>query len=183
MGLVDDTRVKLLLGAFAFSLLALVGIVALGAVAALSALANPAYAGVPLPFVLLDAAAPYLVASALVGGVSFLLFVALAVAAVRRASMPRDERLARLARTVERHSSEARSVGLAERFEPTTEDRIEDLKERYVEDEITEWEYERRLQELLADETGSDVDVDGERASDKDVSDERLRREREQVFE
>lgn len=166
MGLVDDTRVKALLVGFLLSLLALVATASLGLLAALSALGDPAYAGVPLPFVLLDATAPYLVASALVGVVSFALFVALAVAAVRRASMPRDDRLARLARRVERHYPEARSMGLAERFEPTTEDRIEELKERYVEGEITEMEYERRLQELMSEE---------------DVSEERVRRERERT--
>lgn len=162
MGLVDDTRVKLLLGGFLLSLFALVGIVGFGLLAALSALAAPS-AGL---FVLLEAVAPYLVASALVGMLSFFLLVGLVVAGVRSASMPRDERLARLARLAERHSSEARQVGLAERFEPTTEDRIDELKRRYVEGEITELEYERRLQDLMAEEG---------------VSDERVRRERERT--
>jgi uncharacterized membrane protein len=168
MGLLDDTRVKALLAGFLLSLFALVATASLGLLAALSALGSQP-AGTPLLFVLLEAAAPYLVASALVSMLSLLLLVALAVAVVRRASMPRDERLARLARTVERHSSGARSVGLAERFEPTTEERIEELKARYVEGEITEWEYERQLQELLADED----------ESPEDVSDERVQQERE----
>jgi hypothetical protein len=162
MGLVDDTSVKLLLGGFVLSLFALVGIAGFGLLAALSALGT-APAGASLIFVVLEAVAPYLVASALVGMLSVLLLVGVVVAAVRSASIPRNDRLAGLARTLERYSSEARRLGLSERLEPTTGDRIEELKRRYVEGEITEWEYERRLQDLLSEEG---------------VSDERVRRER-----
>lgn len=178
MGLLDDTRVKALLAAFLLSLFALVVTASLGLLAVLSALADPT--GGALVFVLLDAAAPYLVASMLVGLLSFLLFVALAVAAVRRASMPRDERLADLARKAERVSPQARKVGLAERFEPTAEERIDDLKREYVAGEITELEYERRLQELMDER---DVgDERRERLDDElgaEFGDERVRRERE----
>ena len=163
MGLLSDTKVKVLLAAFVLSLFALVGVSALGLLAALTALTSPAYAGTPLVFALLDAAAPYVVALLLIGLFSGLSFVALAVAAVRQASMPRNDRLARLARKIERYYPQAREVGLSERVEPTTEDRIDQLKERYVEGEIGELEYERRLQELMDDER---------------VSDERVRRER-----
>ncbi|MFC4551682.1 MULTISPECIES: SHOCT domain-containing protein [Halorussus] len=165
MGLLSDTKVKVLLTAFVLSLFVLVGVSALGLLAALSALTSPAYAGVPLLWAMLSAAAPYIVADLLVGLFSGLTFVALAVAAVRQASMPRNDRLARVARKVERHYPGARKAGLSERVEPTTEDRIDRLKERYVEGEISEAEYERRLQELMADE---------------DVNDERVRREQRQ---
>jgi hypothetical protein len=162
MGLVDDTSVKLLLGGFLLSLFALVGIVGFGFVAALSALAAPP-AGSSLVFVLLEAVAPYLVTSVLVGMLSAVLLVGVAIRAVRSASMPRNDRLADLARTVERYSPEARDLGLSERVEPTTEDRIDQLKQQYVEGDLTELEYERRLQDLLSEEN---------------VSDERVRRER-----
>lgn len=165
MGLVDDSRLKALLGAFLVSLFLLVALVGFGFVAAVSALAGPT-PGAPLLVALLNAVAPYLVASALVGTLSFVLLVGLVVVGVRQASLPRDERLARVGRLVERHSSEAREVGLADRFEPTTEDRIDELKQRYVEGEITELEYERRLQDLMSEEG---------------VSDERVRRERERT--
>ncbi|NHN57997.1 MULTISPECIES: SHOCT domain-containing protein [Halorussus] len=154
MGIADDGRVKLLVGGLVFSLLALVGVAAFGVVAGLSALfAAPASA--PLIVVLLNAVAPYAITAALLGALSFVLTLGLAVSAVRRASVPRSERLARLARLVERFSAEARRFGLAERFEPTTEDRIDELKREYVEGEITELEYERRLQDLMA---GGDAD-------------------------
>ena len=156
MGLLDDSRVKILLAGFLLSLFALVAVAAFGLLAAVSALVQPTSA--PLLFVLLDAVLPYVLATAFVGGLSVFLLIWLSVAAVRRASMPRDDRLADLARKVERHSPGARQVGLSERVEPTTEDRIEALKEQYVAGEITELEYERRLQDLM-DETG----VSGER--------------------
>lgn len=159
--MVDDGRVKLLLVGVALSLFALVGVSALGLLAAVSALAQPSPA-TPLLFVLLDAVMPYVLAAALLGGLSFLLLVWLSVAAVRRASMPRNDRLARVARRIERHYPAAREVGLSERVEPTTEERIEELKRQYVEGDLSELEYERRLQDLLGEEG---------------VSDERVRRE------
>jgi hypothetical protein len=173
MGLVDDTSVKLLLGGFLVSLFALVGIAGFGLIAALSALGT-APAGASFVFVLLEAVAPYLIASALVGMLSVLLLVGLAVAAVRSASIPRNDRLAGLARTLERYSSDARRLGLSERLEPTTEERIEDLKQQYVEGEITELEYERRLQDLMSEEG-----VNDERARREQTGRERKGRERE----
>ncbi|WP_440007348.1 SHOCT domain-containing protein [Halomicrococcus sp. SG-WS-1] len=156
MGLLGDTKVKALVAGLVLSVVLLVGIAAFGLLAALSALGDSA-GGAPLLFVLLDAAAPYIVAGLLDAMVAGVLAVALAVTAVRRASLPRNDRLARLAETVERASPKARSVGLSDRVAPTTEDRIDDLKQRYVEGDIGELEYERRLQELMDDES---VDAD-----------------------
>lgn len=161
MSSLGDRRVGLLFGAFVLTLFVLAGIAAFGLLAVASALAG-ATGAAPLVFVALDAAAPYVVGAAFVGVLSFLLFLAASVAAVRRASLPRDERFARVARGVERVSGEAREFGLAERFEPTTEDRIESLKREYVDGEITELEYERRLRELLADEETTDDRLDRE---------------------
>ena len=155
MNLQRDGRVKTLLGGFLVSLVLLVGIAAFGLFAALSALASAA-AGAPLVFVALDAAAPYIAASMLVGVLSFLLLLGTMVAAVRRLSMPRNERLARVARGVEYVSPRARSAGLAERFEPTTEERIAELKEEYVAGEIGEQEFERRTRDLLDDRGAGD---------------------------
>ena len=150
MRVFDDGKGKALLAGFVLSLLALVITTTLGVLAALSALFGPAS--------LFAAVAPYVVASMLSGLLSFALLVALSVAAVRRASLPRDERLAGLARKVEWVSDEAREYGLAEKFEPTPEERIEDLKDEYVAGEITEWEYERRLRDLLAEADERDAD-------------------------
>ncbi|PSP55808.1 hypothetical protein BRC82_04300 [Halobacteriales archaeon QS_1_67_19] len=157
MGLVDDTRVRALVIGFFLSLVALTLVASFGLLAVLSALTGPT--GGSLLFVVLEAAAPYLVASMLVGLLSFLLLVGLAVAAVRRASVPSDERLAGGARLIERASPAAREADLAERFEPTVEDRIADLKDAYVAGEVSELEYERRLEGLL-----EQADLAGERS-------------------
>jgi membrane protein implicated in regulation of membrane protease activity len=183
MGVFDDAKMKALIAGFVLSLLALVITTTLGLLMGLSALFGPAS--------LFAAVAPYVVASMLSGLLSFALLVALSVAAVRRASVPRDERLATLARRVERVSDEAREYGLAERFEPTTEERIEDLKDEYVAGEITELEYERRLRDLLSEADERDADdlrgpdpVERELDALREREDEREQnREREREFE
>ena len=162
MGLLDDTTVKTLLAGLVVSLVVMVAVGALGLLAALSALGDPS-GSTPLLFAILDATAPYIVLGLLDALVAGVLAVALAVTAVRRASMPRDDRLARLAELVERAYPKARTVGLSDRVEPTQEDRIDELKRRYVEGDIGEAEYERRLRELMDDES---------------VDDDRVRRER-----
>ncbi|WP_227355481.1 SHOCT domain-containing protein [Haladaptatus salinisoli] len=165
MGLLGDSKIKALFAGLVLSLVLLVGIAALGLLAALSALGNPGAAGTPMLLVALDAAAPYIVAFLLDGLVAGLLFVALTVAAARRVSMPRDDRLARLVRRAERLHPKADSLGLSKRVEPTSEDRMDELKRKYVEDEITEAEFERRMKRLM------DGSMDGS-------DDQRARRER-----
>ncbi|WP_458206919.1 SHOCT domain-containing protein [Haladaptatus sp. NG-SE-30] len=160
MGLLGDSKVKALLASLLLSLVVLVGIAALGLLAALSALGNPEYANTPLLIVFLDAAAPYIVAFLLDGLLAGLLFVALTVTAARRVSVPRDDRLARLLRRAERLFPKAGSLGLSKRVEPTKEDRMDELKRQYVEDEIGELEFERRMKQLMDGSEGSD----GERA-------------------
>ncbi|WP_266075379.1 SHOCT domain-containing protein [Haladaptatus caseinilyticus] len=162
MGLLGDSKVKALLTGFLLSLVLLVGIGALGLLAALSALGNPAYANTPLLWAFLHSAAPYIVAFLLDGLVAGLLFVGLVVAAARNVSMPRNDRLAGIVRRAERLHPQASSLGLSERVEPTTEDRMDELKERYVAGEIDESEFERRMKRLV----------------DEDVSDEQVRQER-----
>ncbi|WP_458185083.1 SHOCT domain-containing protein [Haladaptatus sp. NG-WS-4] len=149
MGLLGDSKVKTLLAGLVLSLVVLVGISALGLFAALSSLGNPEYANTPLLVALIDAAAPYILAFLLDGLLAGLLFVALMVTAARRVSMPRDDRLARLLRRFERLFPRASSLGLSKRVEPTREDRMDELKRQYVEDEIGEMEFERRMKRLV----------------------------------
>ncbi|WP_227375648.1 SHOCT domain-containing protein [Haladaptatus halobius] len=155
MGLLGDSKVKALLAGLVLSLVVLVGIAALGLLAALSALGNPGAANTPLLLVVLNAAAPYIVALLLDGLVAGLLFVALTIAAARRVSIPRDDRLAGLVRRAERLHPKANSLGLSKRVEPTSEDRMDELKRRYVAGEIGETEFERRMKRLM---DGSDDD-------------------------
>ncbi|WP_135828757.1 SHOCT domain-containing protein [Halorussus halobius] len=162
MGLLDDRRVKLLVAGFLLSLFALVGVAAFGVLAVVSALLAPP-AGTPVLVAMLEAVVQYLLAGVFVGGISVVFLVWLLVAAVRRASLPRNDRLADAARRVERHVPQIRDGDLSEHVAPTTEERIDDLKQRYVDGEITEAEYERELQALLRDEDADDDRVGRER--------------------
>ncbi len=125
-----------------------------GTVATLAALGSPAYANTPLLFAFFRAGFPYIVAFLLDGLLATVLFVWTVWSAARRASMPRSDRLAVFARLAERFSPRARDLGISERVEPTKEDRMEELKSRYVADEIGEHEFERRMMRLMDDEEG-----------------------------
>jgi hypothetical protein len=149
MSALSNTRVKTLFAGFVFSLVLLVGIAVFGTVATLAALGSPAYANTPLLFAFFNAAFPYIVAFLLDGLLATLLFVWMVSSAARRVSMPRSDRLAVLARIAERFSPQAREFGLSERVEPTKADRMEELKSKYVADEIGEHEFERRMMRLM----------------------------------
>jgi hypothetical protein len=133
----------------------------------------------------LSATLPWAVGTLLLLLVDAGLLVWTVVAAIRRLSLPRDDRLASAAERAEAELPVLRSLSLAERFEPTPEQRRQHLKERYVDGELSEAEFERRVREhvenpsalatedpLLArvladDESRSDAprerDADGER--------------------
>lgn len=71
----------------------------------------------------------------------------------------RDPRLARAVESVERRSDRLRELGLSDSVRPPERDRVErrleELKAEYASGELTELEYERRVEQLLAD---SDLD-------------------------
>jgi hypothetical protein len=80
----------------------------------------------------------------------------------------RNETVATLAAYVERESDVARQFDLSDRVEPTDEERRERererLEEQYVAGELSEDEFERRLDELL-DEGHDDGASAGERST------------------
>jgi hypothetical protein len=154
MSALSSTKVKTLFAGFVFSLVLLVGIALFGTVATLAALGSPTYANTPLLFAFFRAGFPYIVAFLLDGLLATVLFVWMVWSAARRASMPRSDRLAGFARLTERFSPRAREFGLSERVEPTKEDRMDELKSKYVADEIGEHEFERRVMGLMDDEEG-----------------------------
>lgn len=80
-----------------------------------------------------------------------LLLVWTVIEALRRLSLPRDDRLAAAAERAESELPLLRDLDLADRFEPTPEERRQELKEQYVAGEITEAEYERRVREYVED--------------------------------
>ncbi|MFC7155408.1 SHOCT domain-containing protein [Halomarina halobia] len=139
-------------GVLAVSLLVvtalLVGVLGIGTLVALASLTAPLDA-------LADAVLPWAVAALLLAALALCLVAALAWALVRRLSLPKSQRAADLAARIERHNHWARSVGLSAFVappRPTTDDRIDDLTRRYVDGDLSEAEFERRVGSLVDDE-------------------------------
>ncbi|WP_254543533.1 SHOCT domain-containing protein [Halomarina pelagica] len=123
----------------------LFGVLGLGTLVALASLTAPLDA-------LVGAVLPWAVAALLLGALALGLIAALAWTFVRRLSLPKSQRAADLAARIERHNEWARSVGLSAVVappRPTTDDRIDDLKRRYVDGDLSEAEFERRVGSLV----------------------------------
>lgn len=79
--------------------------------------------------------------------------------------LPRSERLGVLASRLERRSSLARSLGVSEHVTPTREQRVQRevdaLKERYVQGDLSEREFERRLETVTGGGPTGDGGEDG----------------------
>jgi hypothetical protein len=165
MGLLDD---RLLVGSLAglvLSVALLVGVFGYVAVLAVAAVV-PGGSGVDA---LLGVVFPAVLATAALV-VSFLLsVVGLVVGVGRRLSVPKSERAAEAVGRVEAYSDTLASVGLSRRLappEPTVEERLAALRERYVDGELSEQEFERRLREVVADDEAGATDVPVEPAPD-----------------
>lgn len=175
MSVFDGRRHWLLFGALLISTLLTVAIGGIGAGLGLIALLD---AGL---LAALRVVLPYAVATGVLSLLNGVLFVATVIAALRRLSLPRDDRLARLAARAERTLPGLRSLGLAERFEPTPAERRERLKRRYVEGDMSEAEFEHRVREHV-DDPGAVTDdplLSQALADDADPAAEDGRRERE----
>ena len=136
--------------------------------------------GGPLVGTLVGVAVPVLVAVALLFTLLVVSTVGLTYALARNASLPRSERLAGLAARVEDEYGEVRVLGLSELLappEPTTAEREADaldaLKRRYVDGEITEGEFERKVDRLVANESVDEARADRERRRTLDREPER----------
>lgn len=118
----------------------------------------------------LGSAAAVLGVAVTLAAVDAVLAVALLVTAARRASLPTSPRTAALLRSLGRVAP-GLGNGLADRFEPTVEERKRRLKRRYVDGELSELEFERRLRDLL-----DEAEADGAEADE--AAGERVRRVR-----
>jgi hypothetical protein len=125
---------------------ALVGVVALGGLVGLASLDQPLGAFV-------GALLPWLAATLGLSVVGLALVLTLAWTLVRRARLPRSERLSALVATVEKRNEWAEAVNLSARLKPreptADESAVETLKRRYAEGELSEREFERRMEALL----------------------------------
>lgn len=131
--------------------------------------------GTPIVSILLDLALP------VVGGVAVLLvvfslsLVGLLWVLVQNASLPRSEGLGRLARRLERQYPPLRAIGLADLLtppEPTAEEQAEqalaELKQQYVSGEISEAEFERKVDRLVANDSLDEAQAARERERVRD---------------
>ncbi len=150
------SRHWLYFGGFVLAGALLVGAGLMGLLEGLSALSG----GVPASeeFVLLTmlaAAAEWVVVSLVLGLVAALFLAATVVSVLRGASVPRDDRLVSLVEWFERRYPVLRRFDASRRVAPTTEDRQERLKERYVAGEMSESEFEREMARVMDDATES----------------------------
>jgi hypothetical protein len=131
-----------------------------------SGLAN----GTPIVDVLLDIAVPVLVSVVFLVALLILSGVAMLWVIVQNASIPRSERIAILVERVEREFPPLRVLGLSEFLsppEPSADEQAEqalaDLKQQYVDGKITEAEFERKVDRLVANESIDEVRAAHER--------------------
>lgn len=160
MSWISRNRHWILLALVAVTTVLALGTVGVGLLVVLAGLASGAGVGA----VLGDAALALLIAALLVAAdTAFALgFLVTVARRVPSPSLPENERAAETATRLERAVPQMSRLELSERFAVSTEKKRERLKQRYVDDELTQVEYERRLQALLAEETGDETvsDVD-----------------------
>lgn len=113
-----------------------------------------------------DVVATYFLFGVLLLGLDVVLAVALLTTLASMVSLPESDRLAGTVGAIERAAG--REPRLARRFEPSAETRRERLRERYVDGEITELEFERRLDDLLEAERAGTSGTARERSSGRD---------------
>jgi hypothetical protein len=158
MGLLGDRLLAGSLAGLVLSVALLVGVFGYVAVLAVAAVV-PGGSGVDA---LLGVVFPAVLATAALVVTFLLSVVGLVVGVGRRLSVPRSRRAAEAVGRLEAYSGRLASVGLSERLappEPTVEERLAALKQRYVEGELTEREFERRLREVVADDEALAADV------------------------
>jgi len=108
---------------------------------------------------MLGAAAEWIVAAVVLALLAVVFLVATVVSVLRDASLPRDDRLVSVVERLERTYPILRQFDVSEKVEPTTEDRKQQLKEQYVEGELSDAEFEREMDRLLEDTTTDESDT------------------------
>ncbi|MCL7416387.1 MAG: gas vesicle protein GvpG [Halalkalicoccus sp.] len=126
--------------------------------------------GTPIVGLLIDMTIPYLPAVAVLLTLVVLSGTWFSWSLVRRASVPKSERLASVASRAEREIPLLGSLGLSDSLappEPTPEERAErtlaELKRQYVDGEIDEHEFERRVDRLVSNDSLEEARADRER--------------------
>lgn len=159
MGRFGGTTVKALVVGLALSLFALVGTTVWGLLQGLLALFAPG--SQPVLAAVVGAVAPWLLASTLLILVAGGLLLWLVVTLASRVSLPsprlESERLSRMAATVEYYVPAARTAELSDWLappEPTAEEKLEQVKQDYVDGEISAETFERTVERLHEEAEG-----------------------------
>lgn len=100
---------------------------------------------------MLGEAAEWVVIVLVLGFVAVVFLAATVVSVLRTASLPRDDRLVSVVEWVERRYPVLRRFDVTEKVSPTTEDRRQQLKDQYVSGEISDAEFERKIEQLMDD--------------------------------
>lgn len=154
MGLLDDRLLAGSLAGLVLSVGLLVGVIGYVGVLAVAAVV-PGGTGVDA---LLGVVLPAALATVVLVATFLLSAVGLLVSVGRRLSVPRSQRAADAVASVEQYSDRLASVGLSDRLappQPGVEERLTDLKRRYVDGELSEREFERELRTVVAEEEPS----------------------------
>ncbi|RKD98306.1 SHOCT domain-containing protein [Halopiger aswanensis] len=147
------SRRWLYFGGFIASTALLLGVGLLGVLDALSVLSGSVPRGEEFILLAMVGEAAEWIALGLGLGLLAALFLAATVVSVlRSASLPRSDRLVALVERLEREYPVLRQFDVAETVEPTPEDRRQRLKEQYVDGEISEAEFERRMETAMDDD-------------------------------
>jgi hypothetical protein len=163
------SRPWLYFGGFVLTCLLLVGASLVGIVEGLSALTGGLAAGNQFALVaMLDAVLEWILVALFLGTVAGALFVATVVSVLRRLSLPRNERLATIAETLERWFPAFRRLDAADKLRPTTEERQQQLKAQYVAGELSEVEFEREMEHVIDEETAGRPRYGTQRAMELD---------------
>ncbi|WP_435335033.1 SHOCT domain-containing protein [Haloarchaeobius sp. TZWWS8] len=157
MKLLSSPKVKALTAGIVLTLFALVGVSLWGLLQTVAAIGTAG--STPLLVAMVSAGAPWLVAAVLLTLLSSVLTVWLLLVLVSQVSLPRlqSERLSKLAGFFEYRVPGLPNYGIADWLappEPTVEERRDTLTERYVAGELSDAEFERKLQRLYEQDEG-----------------------------
>ncbi|ELZ00083.1 SHOCT domain-containing protein [Natrialba asiatica] len=148
------SRHWLYFGGFAITGLLLVGTGLLGLLDALSVMAGGAsYSEEFAVLAMLAEAREWVVLTLVLGLLATAFLAATVVSVLRHASLPRSDRLVALVERLEYRYPVLRQFDASQRVEPTTEDRKQRLKERYVAGEISDDAFEREMAQLMDDDS------------------------------
>lgn len=150
------SRHWLYFGAFVLTGIALGGVVLMGLIDAMSVLsAGVAYGEEFILLAMLGEAAEWFVITLVLFLLALLFLTATIVSVLRNTSLHRSDRLVSIVERLEHEYPVLRQFDVSKKVEPTSEDRRAELKERYVAGEITEEEFERKMEGLMDEDSGS----------------------------